>query len=322
MICAHDIENLVWKFMRAPNHLNALRAFEATARHLSFVAAADELNVTPAAVGSLVRALESVVGFELFHRSQAGPARLMLTEAARTVLPELQAGFDNLTAAFERLKASQGQITISITVPPAFADKWLLPRIERFATKHPLYDLRIDTSGRLVDFAAERMDVGIRYGGGRWPGLKSAFLSRDAFFPVCSPALLEGTHPLRGPEDLKHHILIHDRSMAFESAFPTWRTWLQAAGFPDINCERGLQINDSAAAYQAAINGSGVALGRTTLVALDLRAGRLVRPFGDAVDCELAYYLIHSLRTGGDPGIAEFKNWICTEANADAANVG
>ena len=110
--------------------------------------------------------------------------------------------------------------------------------------------------------------------------------------------------------------------MALESAFPTWRTWLQAAGFPDINCERGLQINDSAAAYQAAINGGGVALGRTTLVTLDLAAGRLVRPFGDAVDCEFAYYLIHPPRADGDPGIAAFKNWICTEAKADGANVG
>jgi LysR family glycine cleavage system transcriptional activator len=110
--------------------------------------------------------------------------------------------------------------------------------------------------------------------------------------------------------------------MTFESTFPTWRTWLQAAGFPDIDCGRGLQINDSAAAYQAAINGSGVALGRTTLVALDLAAGRLVRPFGEAVDCELAYYLIHRPRADSDPGIAEFKHWICGEAKADAANVG
>src|ERR1700761_4655286 len=322
MICVGEIEKLVRKFMRAPNHLNALRAFEAAARHLSYVAAADELNVTPAAVGSLVRGLEAIVGVELFHRSQAGPARLELTEAAQAVLPELQAGFDHLTAAFERLKASRGKITISLTVPPAFADKWLLPRVERFATHHPSYDLRIDTSGRLVDFTAERMDVGIRYGGGRWPNLKSVFLLHDAFFPVCSPALLEGTHPLRGPEDLRHHTLIHDRSMASESTFPTWRTWLQAAGFSDMNCERGLQINDSAAAYQAAMNGSGVALGRTTLVALDLAAGRLVRPFGEALDCELAYYLIHRPKADADPGIAAFKNWVCDEAKADRAVVG
>jgi DNA-binding transcriptional LysR family regulator len=131
MIFVDDEEKLVWKFMRAPNHLNALRAFEAAARHLSYVAAADELNVTPAAVGSLVRGLEAIVGVELFHRSPAGPARLVLTEAAMAVLPELQAGFDHLTVAFERLKASRGQITINLTIPPAFADKWLLPRVER-----------------------------------------------------------------------------------------------------------------------------------------------------------------------------------------------
>jgi LysR family glycine cleavage system transcriptional activator len=245
-----------------------------------------------------------------------GKAAANFSAAAVTSHRELQAGFDHLTVAFERLKAWRGRITISVTVPPAFADKWLLPRVERFATNHPLYDLRIDTSGRLVDFAAERMDVGIRYGGGRWPGVKPTFLLRDAFFPVCSPALLKGTRPLRSLEDLRHRTLIHDRSMAFESAFPTWRTWLQAAGFSDIDCERGLQINDSAAAYQAAINGSGV-LGRTTLVALDLAAGRLVRPFGDAMDCELAYYLIHRLKADSDPGIAAFKNWICTEVQSD-----
>src|SRR5262249_46657433 len=141
-------------------------------------------------------------------------------------------------------------------------------------------------------------------------------------FRVCRPGLLEGTHALRGVEDLKHHILIHDGSMAFEPAFPTWRTWLQAAGFPDTNCERGLQINDSAAAYQAAINGSGVALGRTTLVAQDLAAGRLVRPFGDAADCELAYYLIHRPGADRDPGVAAFRNWICAEAKRDGANAG
>src|SRR5215813_8099996 len=132
MICAGGTEKLIRKSMRAPNHLNALRAFEAAARHKSYVAAAEELNVTPAAVGHLVRGLEAIVGVELFHRSQAGPQRLVLTDAARAVLPELQAGFDHLTVALERLTASRGQATIGVTVPPAFADKWLLPRIERF----------------------------------------------------------------------------------------------------------------------------------------------------------------------------------------------
>jgi LysR family transcriptional regulator, glycine cleavage system transcriptional activator len=174
-LCVRDRKAILEK-MIAPNHLNALRAFEAVARHLSYVAAADELNVTPAAVGQLVRGLEEVLGVELFHRSTTGPARLVLTEQARAAIPDLQAGFDHLAMAFERLKAGQGRTTVSVTVPPAFADKWLLQRVEHFGAQYPAYDLRIDTSGRLIDFTAERMDVGIRYGGGRWPGLEATFL--------------------------------------------------------------------------------------------------------------------------------------------------
>src|SRR5262245_5270302 len=302
--------------MRAPNHLNALRAFEAAARHLSYVAAAEELNVTPAAVGQLVRGLEEILGVELFHRSQAGLARLVLTDHARASIPDLQAGFDHLAMAFQHLKAGQARTTISVTVPPAFADKWLLPRVEQFAAQHSDYDLRIDTSGRLVDFTADRIDVGIRYGAGHWPGLKATFLLRDGFFPVCSPALLKGAHPLRSPADLEQHALIHDRSMAFESSFPTWQSWLRNAGCDDIDCERGLQINDSAAVIQAAIAGSGVALGRTTLVAKYLAEGRLVRPFGNDLAYDFAYYVVHRPNAANEPGVAAFKDWLLAQARA------
>jgi LysR family transcriptional regulator, glycine cleavage system transcriptional activator len=303
--------------MRAPHHLNALRAFEAAARHLSYVAAADELNVTPAAVGQLVRGLEEALGLELFHRSQAGPSRLVLTDAGRAALPDLQVGFDRLSTAVERMKAGRARVVVTVTVPPAFADKWLLPRVERFGAHYPEYDLRIDTSGRLVDFTAERIDVGIRYGGGRWAGLKATFLLRDEFFPVCSPALLNGEHPLKSAADLKHHALIHDTSMAFESAFPTWRLWLRSAGDVEFDCDRGLQINDSAAVFQAAIAGNGVALGRTTLVARDLAEGRLVRPFGEALPCHLAYYVVHKEENSDKPSIVAFKEWLLGEAGLD-----
>src|SRR5262249_39019310 len=134
------------------------------------------------------------------------------------------------------------------------------------------------------------------------------------FFPVCAPELLSGAHPLRGPEDLRHHALIHDRSMAFESTFPIWRTWLQRAGYADIDCERGLQINDSAAVIQAAIAGGGVALGRTTLVARDLAEGRLVRPFGDDLVYDFAYYIVHRPQVVEAPGVAAFKAWLLEEA--------
>ncbi len=189
--------------------------------------------------------------------------------------------------------------------------------MERFRANYPEYDLSIDTSGRLVDFTAERVDVGIRCGGGRWPGLEATFLLRDAFFPVCSPALLKGKHPLKSAADLKHHALIRDTSMSLESAFPTWRAWLRNAGLTDFDCEGGLQINDSAAAFQAAIAGNGVALGRTTLVARDLAEGRLVWPFGEAMPCDLAYYIVHKEGNSSKPAIVAFKDWLLSEASLD-----
>jgi LysR family glycine cleavage system transcriptional activator len=212
------------------------------------------------------------------------------------------------------MRAGRTRVVVAVTVPPAFADKWLLARVERFRARYSGFDLRIDTSGRLVDFTAERIDVGIRYGAGRWPGLEATFLLRDEFFPVCSPGLLTGKHPLKSIAALKHHALIHDMSMSFERSFPTWRSWLQNAGIVDVDCDRGLQINDSAAAYQVAIAGNGVALGRTTLVAQDLAEGRLVRPFGKALPCDLAYYVVHKKEHGSKPAIVAFKEWLLAEA--------
>ena len=303
--------------MTTPIFVNPLRAFEVSARHHTFSAAAAELNVTPAAVGQLIRGLESYLDVELFHRSTAGPSRLALTEAARAALPDLQGGFDLLSTALERIKASKSRVILTVTVPPAFADKWLLWRVERFQRRHPYYDLRIDTSGQLVDFAAQRIDVGIRYGAGIWPGLVSTLILRDEFFPVCSPALLNGPHALREPADLKHHALIHDTSMRESGAFPTWRSWLLHAGCREaVDTDRGLQLNDSAMAIQTAISGNGVVLGRTTLVERDLAEGRLVRPFAAVQSCELAYYLVHRKEASDPPQVVAFKEWMLEEASS------
>lgn len=304
--------------MGTPNRLNALRAFEATARHLSYVRAADELSVTPAAVGQLVRGLEQSLGVALFHRSQSGAARLELTEAGRAALPDLRAGFDLLQAAVDRLKASVARETVTLTVPPAFADKWLLRRVERFQRLHPGIDLLVDTNGRVVDFDKEAVDVGIRYGGGRWAGLVATRMMMDTFFPICAPALLEGKLPLRSAADLRHHPLIHDVSMRSEKRFPTWRSWLENAGLASraIDPEPGLRINDSAAVIQAAIAGSGVALGRSTLAAGDLAAGRIVRPFGEAQPFEFAYYVVGRKLSFARPGVAALRDWLLMEAQA------
>jgi LysR family transcriptional regulator, glycine cleavage system transcriptional activator len=300
--------------MRAPEHLNALRAFDAAARHLSFALAAEELNVTPAAVGQLVRRLEEILGVELFHRSQTGPARLLLTEAAKAAVPDLRAGFEHLSLAIDRLRSARARRTLTVTVPMAFADKWLLHRLDAFGRDHPGCELRIDTSTSLIDFAAERVDVGIRYGAGGWPGLTATYLARDAFFPVCSPLLLGGQHPLISPEDLRHHQLIHDTSMASQPEFRTWRDWFERAGLPAAQAERGLHINDSAAAFRMAIAGNGVALGGTTLVEQDLVEHRLARPFGPALECVLAYYVVCRPQDADDPMILAFHNWLLDEA--------
>jgi LysR family glycine cleavage system transcriptional activator len=297
--------------MRSPNNLNALRAFEAVARHLSYAAAARELNVTPAAVGQLIRGLEAYLDVELFHRSSSGPSRLSLSDAARLSLPDIQSGFDLLSSGVERLRASRNRTIFTVTVPPAFADKWLLWRVGAFQKLHPYYDLRIDTSGHLVDFTAARIDAGIRYGGGSWAGLTSTFLLRDEFYPVCSPALLRGKHALKDPADLQEHPIVHDMSMRESGVFPTWRSWLLLAGCADaVDTDSGLQLNDSAMAYQTVISGNGVALGRSSLVERDLAEGRLVQPFSQVQSCELAYYLVHRHESSQMAPVAAFKEWL------------
>jgi LysR family glycine cleavage system transcriptional activator len=304
--------------MRAPDHLNALRAVEAAARHQSFALAAQELNVTPAAVGQLVRRLEESLGVELFHRAQSGPARLVVTEAAKAAIPDLRAGFASLSAAMDRLRSARKRQTLSVTVPGAFADKWLLHRLDAFNRQHPNCELLIDTSTALVDFANQPVDVGIRYGAGMWSGLVAFPFARDAFFPVCSPELLEGPHALRTPADLRHHPLIHDTSMASTAAFRTWRDWQLAAGLDGSESERGLRINDSAAAYRMAMAGHGVALGRTTLVEQDLKDRRLIRPFGPVLECVLAYHVVCRPQDVQDQTITAFRDWLIGEATSEA----
>lgn len=300
--------------MRAPEHLNGLRAFEAAARHLSFALAAEELNVTPAAVGQLVRRLEEVIGVELFHRAQSGPARLLLTEAAEAALPELRAGFQHLAAGMSLLRSARGRQSLTVTVSFAFGDRWLMPRLDGFRRAHPECELMIDASTNLTDFAVEQVDVGLRYGAGNWPGLAATYFARDAFFPVCSPALLSGTRPLKSPGDLRHHQLIHDTSLASLPDFRTWRDWFEHVGLAPFDGESGLRINDSAAAYRFTIAGEGIALGRTTLVAQDLAEGRLVRPFEPELESPLGYYFVCRPQDADDPMIAAFRNWLVEEA--------
>lgn len=307
----------IFNAVKSPVHLNALRAFEASARHQSFSAAAAELHVTPAAVGQLVRALEEWLGTPLFHRGVSGRARLVPTEVAERALPDIRAGFDRLTLGLERLKEESASGVLTVTVSPAFAAKWLLPRIDRFQAVWPDTDVRLDTSLRPVDFVAQRVDIGVRYGTGSWPGLKADKLVDEEVYPVCSPALLRGPVPFIEPGDLSRATLIHDLSMDGHAGFPTWGAWLQKAGVTDIATTRGLRINNSAAVLQAAIEGHGVALARSVMAHDDVAAGRLVRLFPEiAFASELAYYVVYRAECSSLPRLAAFREWLLAEAAA------
>ncbi|WP_419709728.1 transcriptional regulator GcvA [Pseudomonas sp. NFX224] len=297
--------------MKMPVHLNALRAFEASARHQSFSAAAAELNVTPAAVGQLVRSLEDWVGTPLFHRSSSGRVRLVATEIAENALPDIRAGFDRLTLGLERLKEVEGGGVLTVTVSPAFAAKWLLPRIESFHAAWPDMDVRLDTNLRAVDFVAQRIDIGVRYGPGNWPGLQAEKLMGEEVYPVCSPNLLNDSARLQTLNDLAGETLIHDLSMDNHRDFPTWAVWVQKAGFTNIATSRGMKINNSAAVLQAAIDGQGVALARSVMAHDDVAAGRLVRLFPQIrFESALAYYVVYRPSCANLPRLKAFRDWL------------
>ncbi|HYD61669.1 MAG TPA: transcriptional regulator GcvA [Noviherbaspirillum sp.] len=303
--------------MKSPIHLNALRAFEASARHQSFSAAAAELHVTPAAVGQLVRTLEEWLGTPLFHRGTSGRARLVATEAAERALPDIRAGFDRLMLGLERLKEGSANGVLTVTVSPAFAAKWLLPRIDRFQSAWPDTDVRLDTSLKPVDFVAQRVDIGVRYGTGRWPGLTAVKLMDEEVYPVCSPELLRQHRRLRKPNDLARETLIHDLSMDDHTGFPAWNAWLRKAGVTGVATTRGMKINNSAAVLQAAIEGHGVALARSVMAHDDLATGRLVRLFPEiSFASPLAYYVVYRAECSSLPRLAAFRDWLLKEAAA------
>jgi len=308
--------------MRAPGHLNALRAFESAARHCSYIRAAEELNVSPAAVGQLIRGLEDAYDVVLFHRSRSGPARLVLTDVALSILVELQGGFDLLGAAVETLKTGGASVCISVTSSPAFADKWLLQRMASFQILYPQYELRLDSNIRLVNFATERFDLGIRFGCGQWPGLVSTHLMSDEFFPVCSPSLLLDEHPLTSIDALEFHPLLHDVSMRDSPEFLTWKSWLHNIGHVHDGVERGLQINNSATVIHSAICGGGVALSRRSLASADLAAGRLVRPFGDAQPSIFSFYIVAREGIPMSAAAEAFKQWLLSQAEKENPKYG
>ena len=293
--------------------LKAARAFEAAARHLSFTKAADELAVTQAAVSQQIKALEEYYGRPLFRRLNR---RLLLTDAGQILLPVLSEAFDRIAETSGRLTQRQAEGALAVTVLPSFAQRWLLPRLPEFNAKHPEIDGLIAASHEVEDFSSGRYDLAIRYGGGRYPGLKTIRLMPDYLMPLCSPRLLEGAHPLRRPADLAHHTLLHD-SIDIVPYGQDWAAWLGLANQPQIDAGRGPGFSDSGMVLAAAVAGQGVAMGRHWLALDDLKAGRLVQPFGPVMDGGFAYYLVAPPDSFRRPRVTAFCDWLIERTQRD-----
>ena len=292
--------------------LNALKAFEATARHESVTKAAHELCVTQGAISQQVKALEVELGVRLFARERQ---RLSITDAGRTYLEVVRDAFDRISMGTERILERQKSGVLTLTTSPDFAAKWLVNRLGRFSEAHPDIDLRVSASLHHVDFAREDFDLAIRHGNGQWPGLHATRLCTEELFPVCSPKLLDGRGALRKPRDVTRHRLLYTNST------DGWARWLALAGVDGVDFKRGTLFNQSSMAIDAAVDGQGIAIGRTALVSWDLLSGRLVRPFKPALEAPYAYWFVCPKSAGDLPKIAAFRGWALGEAEKDARRI-
>ena len=305
--------------------LNALRAFEAAARHLSFKDAGEELSVTPTAISHQVRGLEDYLGFPLFHRLTRA---LELTREGRAMLPKVREGLECFAAAIEstRLRLASGRLLV--TSPPAFGSRWLIRHLPGFTAEHPEIQLHMATSLETIDahdatgvsglegidVRDDESEVFIRFGRGHYDGCRVDRLFSPTFAVVCSPRLLFGMRPIKVPADLRRHNLLHDESIMELMDRPTWDEWLQVAGVSGIDPDAGTHFSDSGLVHSAAIDGVGVAIASKPLVEAEVAAGRLVVPFDIVIRRTQAYYLVVPEAVADRPIVNVFRNWLRGEA--------
>jgi len=306
--------------------LNALRAFEAAARLLSFKKAAHELHVTPGAVSHQIKLLEEYLGVALFRRLTRA---LELTAEARAMLPKVQEGLGSLAGAVDRVRARQAAEALTVMAPPNFAARWLVPRLRRFTASHPALELHVASRSGMIDGRENGVDappaeapddtpvVMVRFGDGRYRGAHVDELFSALYVPVCSPKLLRGEHPLRKPADLRFHTLLHDETVVEEGVRPNWHDWLQAVGVQGVDAARGPHFSDASLALEAAIEGMGVTLAMKPLVRSEIEAGRLVVPFAITAPAAFAYYLVTPEASARNPAVAAFREWLLGEVGPE-----
>jgi LysR family glycine cleavage system transcriptional activator len=298
--------------------LGSLRAFEAVARRLSFTKAASELHVTPGAVSQQVRLLEQLLGERLFQRTKRSVA---LTEAGMRMLPDIQAALETLSRAVSNTSTQGMDGSLTISVAPSFASKWLLPRLSDFSEQYPDIDLRVSATVGLADLERDNIDLAIRLGRGPYPNIRLEPLFGEGLTPLCSPALLKEKGRLKTPDDLKKHKLIHDTSIPGENEKSSWRRWLDFAGAKGVSHHRGTRFSLAELAMQAAIEGAGVVLGRVVLAERDVALGRLVRPFDIVLPLDVTYFLVLPKRAGLRREASCFRDWISSLAQNAVGSV-
>ena len=280
--------------------LNALRAFEQVAAHLSFTDAAKALGVTTAAVSSHIKSLEEFLETPLFVRHSRS---VRLTPQGARLLPGVQRGMSELSRAVDQLRQDRTSGLLNITLLGSFLQKWLLPRLGDFYQKHPEVDLRFNASRELIDFMSTDFHAAVRYGRGDWPQTRSEKMLDDWVFPVASPELVNKVGPIETLGDFGKYPLLH-------SSHEPWVEWLRRVGGDTTRLERGPVLDDSASVLTAAEQGHGLALARWSLVAGDLAAGRLVRPSSQSVRQQHSYYFVAPPQNFDLPKVRRFRDWL------------
>lgn len=302
--------------------LSALRTFEAAARYQSFKRAAEALNVTPAAVSQQIRTLESWLGVALFVRK---PAAMQLTDAGAAMYPHIREGLNSFAAGVESV-GKDLDCALDVIAPPAFATRWLVPRLARFSAQHPEVAIRIVSDPGAIDGApmtpsppgirepGDGSAVTIRLGEGSYPGYQVDLLQSPHYVLACNPRLLTGEPPLRSPEDLRVVPLIHDESIPSPEKRPSWEEWFRLAGVSGVEVERGPRFSNQILALEAALDGQGVALLLQPQIETELAAGRLVTPFAIRLRSAFSYYLLTPTAVAGKPAVLAFRQWLLNES--------
>lgn len=288
--------------------LTAVRAFEAAARNLNMSRAADELNVTHAAISQQVRALEDWLGLRLFTRQGKG---VSLTPEGACYADHLRRAFETMEQATREARRQSETRPLEVSTTTSFVSRWLVPRLGRFQAAHPAIQLRINPSRHLVDFDREPVDVAIRYGSGDWPGLVAERFLAGRMVAVCHPDILEPGKTTLEPEDLSRYNLLHDVDYA------EWKQWVVENGWDGVDVEHGIVFNMTALSYEAALTGQGVALTVESLVRRDIEAGRLVALYDSGKNYTSGYHLVYRENDASRPNVAAFLAWMREEALAD-----